>query len=112
MLGPTACRWKKKQAGNAIEVFYPEDDTILITSPIAVMKDAPHPNAARLFMNFFYSKQYSEVMVKTFNFPLRADVGSANGIRLDRLHFYRSKVERLATGIPEVVAKWRETFGV
>ena len=33
-------------------------------------------------------------------------------LRLDRIKYYRNKVDRLAVGIPEVVAKWRQTFGV
>ncbi len=63
-------------------------------------------------MNFFYSREYSQALVKSYNFPLRSDVPSANGTRLDKIRWTRVKVERLATGIPEVVAKWRETFSV
>jgi iron(III) transport system substrate-binding protein len=110
--GPDNYSLEKKAAGNPIDIVYPDDDSILITSPIAVMKQAPHPNAARLFMNFFYSKEYSEALVKSFNYPLRTDVPAANGAHLDKIRWYRNKVQRLATGIPEVVAKWRETFNV
>ena len=76
------------------------------------MKNAPHPNAARLFANFYFSREYSQALVETYNFPMRADVRAANGLRLDRIKYYRNKVDRLAAGIPEVVAKWRQTFGV
>jgi len=110
--GPDNYSLEKKAAGNPINVVYPDDDAILITSPVAVMKDAPHPNAARLFENFMYSREYSEVLVKSYNYPLRTDVAPANGVRLDKVKWYRNKVDRLATGVPEVIAKWRETFGV
>jgi iron(III) transport system substrate-binding protein len=110
--GPDSLSLEKKAAGNAIGIEYPDDGAVLIAAPIAVLKEAPHPNAARLFMNFFYSREYSQAIVKSFNFPLRSDVPSVNGTRLDQIHYTRVTAERLATGIPEVVAKWRETFGV
>lgn len=110
--GPDNYSLERKAQGNPIDVVYPDDEAILITSPVAVLKDAPHPNAGRLFMNFMYSREYSEALVKSYNYPLRTDVPSANGVKLDKIRWYRNKVERLETGIPEVVAKWRETFNV
>jgi iron(III) transport system substrate-binding protein len=110
--GPDSLSLEKKAAGNHIDVAYPQDETILITAPVGVTKDAPHPNAARLFANFYYSREYSQALVKTYNFPLRADVPSANGTRLEKLRWSRVKVDRLSSGVPEVIAKWRETFGV
>lgn len=110
--GPDNYSLERKAQGNPIDIVYPQDDSILITSPVAVLKDAPHPNAARLFMNFFYSREYSAALVKSYNYPIRTDVASANGVKLDKIKFYRNKVERLTTGIPEVIAKWRETYNV
>jgi iron(III) transport system substrate-binding protein len=110
--GPDALSFEKKSQGNAIDVVYPGEGATLITAPVAVMKNAPHPNAARLFMNFFYSKEYSLALEHQFNYPLRSDTPSAQGIKLANVRYYVNKVDRLATGIPEVVAKWRETFNV
>jgi iron(III) transport system substrate-binding protein len=102
----------RKAAGSAIDASFPDDDAVLVVDPIGILKDAPHPNAARLFVNFSYSREYSQALADSYNFPLRSDVRSATGQRLDKIKDYRNKVERLASGIPEVVAKWRETFGV
>jgi iron(III) transport system substrate-binding protein len=110
--GPDNYSLEKKGAGNAIDVQFPEDEAILIVSPVAILKDAPHPNAARLFESFFYSKEYSQTMAKTFNYPPRADIPPPSGRGLDQVKWYRNKVDRLQTGIPEVIDKWRETFGV
>lgn len=110
--GAESLALERKANGNAVAVSFPEDDTILITAPVTVMKDAPHPNAARLFMNYYYSKPYSQTAASTYNLPLRLDVPSPTGIRLDRMRTYHVKIDRLLTGIPEVTAKWRETFNV
>jgi iron(III) transport system substrate-binding protein len=110
--GADSLALERKASGNAIDVSFPEDDTILITAPVTVMHEAPHPNAARLLMNFYYSKEYSHTAASTFNLPLRLDVPSPTGVRIDRMRTYHVKIDRLLTGIPEVTAKWRETFNV
>ena len=87
VLGPGAdsLALERKANGNSINISFPEDDTILVTAPVTVLKEAPHPNAARLFMNYYYSKEYSTTAASTFNLPLRLDVPSPTGIRLDRM---------------------------
>jgi iron(III) transport system substrate-binding protein len=110
--GPDNYSLSQKAGGNPIDVQFPTDDAISIVSPVAILKDAPHPNAARLFESFFYTKEYSETMAKTFNYPLRTDVASPSGKSPDQIKSYRNKGDRLQAGIPEAIAKWRETFGV
>jgi iron(III) transport system substrate-binding protein len=110
--GPENLSLESKAKGNPIEIIFPKDDAVLVVAPVAVMKDAPHPSAARLFETFFFSKEYSQAMAKTFNYPLRADVAAPTGVPIDKLKWYRNKVDRLDKGIEEAIAKWRETFGV
>ncbi len=110
--GPDNLSLESKAKGNPIEILFPGDDSILIVSPVAILKDAPHPSAARLFESFFYTREYSLTMAKTFNYPLRSDVEAPSGAPIERLKYYRNKAQRLEKGIPEVIAKWRETFGV
>ncbi len=75
----------------------PDDDAILVVNP---------------FANFYFSREYSQALVDTYDFSMRSDVRPANGLRLERIKDDRNEVDRLAAGIPEVVAKWRQTFGV
>lgn len=42
--------------------------------PIAVVRDAPHPNAARLYVDFILSKEGQEIVASTFQSPDRTDV--------------------------------------
>ncbi len=55
--GADSLALERKAGGNSINIAFPEDDTILVTAPVTVMKEAPHPNAARLLMNFYYSQR-------------------------------------------------------
>lgn len=110
--GPENQSLESKAKGNPIDIKFPSDDAVIVISPVGILKDAPHPNAARLFESFFYSKEYSQAMAKTFNYPLRSDVPAPAGVSIDRVKYYRNKAERLDKGIPEAIEKWRETFGV
>ncbi len=110
--GPDNYSLENRARGNPIDVRFPADGAILIVSPVGVLKDAPHPNAARLFESFMYSKEYSTTMGKVYNYPLRADVAPPSGVPIDKVAWHRNKAERLEKGIPDAIAKWRETFGV
>jgi len=103
---------QKRAGGGAINIAYPEDDTVLAIGPMAVMKNAPHPAAARLFATFTYSKEFSDLLAKRHLYPLRYDVAPANGLTYNKFKWTRMSVDKLLTGVPEVIAKWRETFGV
>jgi iron(III) transport system substrate-binding protein len=110
--GPDNQSLESKAKGNPIEIKMPADDAVLVISPVGILKDAPHPQAARLFESFFYSREYSQAMAKTFNYPLRSDVPAPTGIPIEKVKYHRNKADRLDKGIPEVIEKWRETFGV
>ena len=110
--GPENQSLESKSKGNPIDIKFPSDDSVIVISPVGILKDAPHPNAGRLFESFFYTKEYSQAMAKTFNYPLRSDVPAPSGVPIDKLKYYRNKGDRLDKGIPEVIEKWRETFGV
>ncbi len=110
--GPDNYSLENKARGNPINVQFPADGAILIVSPVGILKDAPHPSAARLLESFYYTKEYSMTMAKVYNYPLRADVPPPSGVPIDKVKWYRNKAERLEKGIPDAIAKWRETFGV
>jgi iron(III) transport system substrate-binding protein len=108
--GPDNLSLEEKSKGNPIDIMFPEDDAVLIVSPVAIMKDAPHPNAAKLLENFLYSTEYSQAMVKTFNFPLNSAVKPANGKGLNDIKYTRVSPDAQQKGIPEAIQKWREIF--
>lgn len=59
-----------------IKIAFPKEGVPLMVAPIAVMKDAPHPAAARLFESFLLSKAAQQAMQdQTGQYSLRDDVG-------------------------------------
>ena len=98
--------------GNPLSIIYPEDDSILIIAPTAILKGSKHPNAAKLFMEYLYSVEASEVDVKHFAVPMRPEVQVAKGEKpVDQVKLYHPTNEQIDKGIPEAIEDWRDTFG-
>ena len=111
--GPDNFSLAKKAQGNPIDIQFPSDEAILIAGPVGILKGSPRPNAAQLFVNFMYSKEYSETLVKTSNYPLRSDIAPVSGEQtIDKIKWYRNKVDRLSSGVPQMVDLWRQIMGV
>src|SRR6266508_3633845 len=54
--------YQMKKKGNPIEVVYPKEGVPLVVSPTAIASFAPHPNAAKLFTDFTFSRELQQVM--------------------------------------------------
>jgi iron(III) transport system substrate-binding protein len=51
-------------SGAPIVLVYPVEGTPAVTLNGALMKQAPHPNAARLFMNFMFSRDAQQIFIE------------------------------------------------
>jgi iron(III) transport system substrate-binding protein len=51
-----------KETGQPIEVVYPSEGTPLITGPNGIFKNAPNPNAARLFQSWMFTLEAQQLM--------------------------------------------------
>jgi iron(III) transport system substrate-binding protein len=99
--------------GNPLSVIYPTDGTLAVYCPSAIPKNAPHPNAAKLFMTFTASPAYARVVRDFFIMPLRTDVPPPDGARaLDKIRLIGATPQEIEDGIPDVKEQWRDTFGV
>jgi iron(III) transport system substrate-binding protein len=54
--------YKLKKKGNPVEIVYPKEGVPLIVSPAAITAFAPHPNAAKLFTDFTFSREVQQVL--------------------------------------------------
>jgi len=110
--GPSQTTLQSAARGNPIGIAYPADGSLLMIGPSAIMKNAPHPNAARLFVEFLMSPDYSRLLVKSQGIPLRPDVESPPGLKpLSEIKVIRPTDEEIISGMPEVIEDWRDVFG-
>lgn len=99
--------------GNPLAIVYPTDGTLAVYSPSAIPKNAPHPNAAKLFMEFACGPLYAGIMRKYFIMPVRPDVPPPDGAKaLDQVKLISATPAEIEKGVPEVKEMWRDTFGV
>lgn len=98
--------------GNPIKVAFPKDGVVMVLMPSAILKDAPHPNGARLLLEFLLSKEYAMATTSTGYRPARDDVPLAAGQEVSSdLKFLTMAAQESTDSTKAVVAKWRETFG-
>lgn len=111
--GPEATTLLSRDKGNPLAVIYPTDGSLLMVSPSGIPKNAPSPNAARLYMEFLLSKEAGEVQVLTHSLSVVKGVAAAPGAKpLEQIKVVRPTEEEITRGIPEVKEKFRDTFGV
>ena len=54
---------QQKEAGNPVEPVYATEGTPLIIGPNAIFKNAPNPNAARLFQSFSFTPECQQLII-------------------------------------------------
>jgi iron(III) transport system substrate-binding protein len=114
LLGPASANtaYPSVEKGNPLAIQHPEDGLVLCVTPSAIPANAPHPNAARLFMEFMLGDIYSRMLAVDGTEPIRLGVPTKEGVPL----ISTQKVIPLTTdeirkGVPEVIEQWRDTFG-
>lgn len=99
--------------GNPLGVIFPEEGTLLVQSPSAVLASSKHPNAARLFLEFMLSAEYAKMIVVSPRYEsVRSDVPPLpGGTALDAIKIVSVPDNEVVAGIAGVIERWRDTFG-
>lgn len=110
---PSGTTLLSAQRGNPLRLIYPEEGVLATLSPSAIPRNAPHPNAAKLFMEFTASRYLSDTIRQTFGDPINPAVEPPPGSRaINDLKLIYPTQEEAERGVPEVRELWRDTFGV
>jgi iron(III) transport system substrate-binding protein len=98
--------------GNPLAIEYPSDGAIFVATPSGVLANAPHPNAAKLFLEFLQGPEFNQIMVKARYESMRADVKPLAGVKsVTDVKLIRPTIEDSVSGIPKVAELWRDIFG-
>jgi iron(III) transport system substrate-binding protein len=109
---PGNTAFQQVDKGNPIAPVYPTDGASLCLGPSSVMASAPHPNAARLFMEWLMSDAFSKLSVANHGDPVHPGVALTSGQKsLDQVPILSLSVEEIAKGVPDIIEQWRDTFG-
>jgi iron(III) transport system substrate-binding protein len=86
--------------------------TIAAINAISVTAKAPHPNAAKLFVDFSLSKEGQALLTKFSRVPARPDVPADPPVLTQGLHLYPARPEEMVANYQEIVAQFRQIFKV
>jgi iron(III) transport system substrate-binding protein len=110
--GPISTALQNSSRGNPVGFAYPEEGALLNVGPSAVMATAPHPSAARLFLEWLLSADYAEASAEWYLEPVRADAAPIKGSKpLSAVKTITVTAAEIANNLPEAVEQWRDTFG-
>jgi iron(III) transport system substrate-binding protein len=114
MVGPVPANavFPSIEKGNPLAIVYPEDGCSLCVAPSGIPAAAPHPNAARLFLNWLLSAEYAQASIERGSEAIRDGLTLKPGRpQVEQLSILHLSVAEIRKGVPEVIEQWRETFG-
>jgi iron(III) transport system substrate-binding protein len=102
-----------KAQGAPIAIVYPKEGTPLVAGSGGVMKDAPHPNAARLFASFLFSREGQQFLVekgqlRSFSPDIKEP---ADRVPLSRITVFTADPAAQEKAVEEIKRKYAEYFG-
>ena len=105
---------QSKESGGPLEVVYPTEGTPLVVGPNGVFKNAPNPNAARLFQCYCFTPECQQLIVEFGGLrsmhPLAKDKGGRTTFRdIKTMKEDPAGVERTSE---DIKARYSKLFGV
>ena len=105
--------YQVKKKGNPVEIVFPKEGVPLVVSPTAIAAYAPHPNAAKLFTDFIFSRELQQVLADSEGlYTGHPDVKyPADRPKLSELKLLRVEPEELEKRNEEIKTRFVEFFG-
>ena len=102
-----------KAKGAPVAIVYPREGSPLVSGGSGVMKDAPHPNAARLFISFLFSREGQQLLIDKGH--LRSfhpdTIEPADRVPMSRIKVLTTNPVEQEKASEEIKAKYAEYFG-
>ena len=104
----------EKNHGAPVQPIYPSEGTPFIAGSVGVMKDAPHPNAARLYESYLFSHETQQLIVdigalRSFDPTVKEMPGRP---ALKDLKLMRDDPQGTAAHADEIKEKYSQYFGI
>jgi iron(III) transport system substrate-binding protein len=105
--------YQVKKKGNPVEIVFPKEGVPLVVSPSAITSFAPHPNAARLFTDFIFTREVQQALADTEGlYTGHPDVKyPADRPKLGDLKLLQVEAEELEKRTDEIKTRFVEFFG-
>jgi iron(III) transport system substrate-binding protein len=102
-----------KAQGAPLAIVYPSEGTPLVGGSAGVMKDAPHPNAARVFISYLFSREAQQFLVdKGYVRSFHPDVQEpADRVTLSQIKLLTADPVEQEKAVDEIKRRYQEYFG-
>ena len=96
--------YQYNQKGGKLKFIFPEEGSVLLPQSMFILKKAPHPNAAKLWVDFILSEQGQAILVKGeatvsgrtgFKSPLPEYAPSIDTLKLINVNWQSLSTEKL-----------------
>ena len=103
-----------KDDGKPVQAVYATEGSPLIIVPSGIFRNAPNPNAARLFQNFFFSAEAQQLLVDTFaHRSFHAQVKEKAGhVPLSEIKLLKADPAEVLAQSEAIKARYTKLFGV
>jgi iron(III) transport system substrate-binding protein len=100
------------ESGAPIKAVFPADGAPMIWSPVGIVAKAPHPNAAKVMMDFLASKEGQEIFNSEYSYSLRPDVQPVKGMTpLKDIKILQTPLDDMIAKQDEIQAEVRKAWG-
>jgi iron(III) transport system substrate-binding protein len=102
------------ESGAPIAIVYPSEGTPFVPSCQAIVKNAPHPNAARLFISYMFSRENQQYLVDAAGLrSFHPDVKDKPGrTPLSKIKLLPSDPVAQEAATEEIKKRYSEYFGI
>ncbi len=76
---------ERERTDPKIGIIVPQDYTLVMSRIALITADAPHPAAAKLFLDFLLSRSGQTLLARSWMHPVRSDVPVPKALKLDQV---------------------------
>ncbi|MEE3662227.1 ABC transporter substrate-binding protein [Brenneria sp. g21c3] len=103
---------REKAKGAPIEFLFPQEGVSIVTEPVAMMKAAKNPAAAKAFIDFVLSEQGQRLVLKQGYLPARADLPVPEGFPpRDQIKLMAFDAGKALAGAEQNKQRFSQLFG-
>ena len=101
-----------KRIGAPVEFVFPEEGVSAVTEPVAILKTAQNPEAAKAFIDFILSEEGQELAAEQGYLPAHPDVAAPEGFpSRDQIRLLDFDPADLLANDAEYKLRFTEIFG-
>lgn len=104
--------WRSKRDGKPTDYVFPSEGVPTELGAVGLLKDAPHPNAAMLFYDWWMGDAGQKILVEGGKYSSRTDIDPPVGSpKLSSLKLIVPDTERLRAQRDAMISRLTRTFG-